>query len=130
MESPNLKMEPANSKYDFHLDVKYGPLETIDVNEIVRTNKPWFNQTLSQVNGSVLRVGIVQGEFHWHKHEEEDELFFVLSGKLFVDTERGNFELGPNEGVTVPKGVLHRTRALEQTVMLMVENAGIQPAGD
>lgn len=116
--------------YDFHLDIKYAPLETIDVNEIVAANRPWFNQTLSQINGSVLRVGIVKGEFHWHKHEEDDELFFVLSGKLFVDTERGNFVLGPNQGVTVPKGVLHRTRAEEETVMLMVENAAIKPAGD
>jgi mannose-6-phosphate isomerase-like protein (cupin superfamily) len=123
-------MDAAASPYTFNLDVKFAPLETIDVNEIVRANKPWFNQTLSQINGSVLRVGIIEGEFHWHKHEEEDELFFVVSGKLFVDTERGNFELGPNQGVTVPKGVLHRTRALEKTVMLMVENAGIQPAGD
>ncbi len=118
------------TRYDFQLDVKYAPLETIDVNEIVAANKPWFNQTLSQINGSVLRVGIIEGEFHWHKHDEEDELFFVLSGKLLVDTERGNFVLGPNQGVTVPKGVLHRTRATEKTVMLMVENAGIQPAGD
>ncbi|HEX5317204.1 MAG TPA: cupin domain-containing protein [Candidatus Kapabacteria bacterium] len=123
-------MDAAASPYTFNLDVKFAPLETIDVNEIVHANKPWFNQTLSQINGSVLRVGIVEGEFHWHKHDEDDELFFVLSGKLFVDTERGNFELGPNQGVTVPKGVLHRTRALEKTVMLMVENAGIQPAGD
>lgn len=123
-------MDAAASPYTFNLDVKFAPLETIDVNEIVRANKPWFNQTLSQINGSVLRVGIIEGEFHWHKHEEEDELFFVLSGKLFVDTERGNFELGPNQGVTVPRGVLHRTRALEKTVMLMVETAGIQPAGD
>jgi mannose-6-phosphate isomerase-like protein (cupin superfamily) len=123
-------MEAVKSPYTFNLDVKFAPLETIDVNEIVAQNKPWFNQTLSKINGSVLRVGIVEGEFHWHKHDEDDELFFVLSGKLFVDTERGNFELGPNQGVTVPKGILHRTRAQEKTVMLMVENAGIQPAGD
>ena len=121
-------MDAASSPYTFNLDVKFAPLETIDVNEIVAANKPWFNQTLSQINGSVLRVGIVEGEFHWHKHEEDDELFFVPSGKLFVDTECGNFELGPNQGVTVPKGILHRTRAEEKTVMLMVENAGIQPA--
>ncbi|HZK76052.1 MAG TPA: cupin domain-containing protein [Candidatus Kapabacteria bacterium] len=123
-------MDAPTSPYTFNLDVKFAPLETIDVNEIVARNKPWFNQTLSRINGSVLRVGIVEGEFHWHKHDEDDELFFVLSGKLFVDTEHGNFELGPNQGVTVPKGILHRTRAMEKTVMLMVENAGIQPAGD
>lgn len=126
----NCFMENTQTPYAFHLDVKFAPLELMDVNEIVAANQPWFNQTLSQINESVLRVGIVEGEFHWHKHDKDDELFFVLSGKLFVDTERGNFELGPNQGVTVPKGVLHRTRAPEKTVMLMVESAGIQPAGD
>ncbi|MDP4200273.1 MAG: cupin domain-containing protein [Bacteroidota bacterium] len=121
----------ATPDYRFHLDIKYAPLEKIDVNDVIaKCTDPWFNQTLSQINGSVLRIGIVQGEFHWHKHEDDDELFYVLSGRLFVDTEGGNFELGPNEGVTVPRGVLHRTRAMEKTVMLMIENAGIQPAGD
>ncbi len=118
-------------QYNFNLDIKYPPLQTIDVNEVVANNtEQWFNQTLSQINDSVLRVGIIQGEFHWHKHDNDDELFFVLSGNLFVDTEAKTFELGPNQGVTVPKGVLHRTRAPEKVVMLMVENAGIQPAGD
>jgi mannose-6-phosphate isomerase-like protein (cupin superfamily) len=117
--------------YNFNLDIKYAPLEKIDLNAVVAANKEqWFNQTLTQINGSVLRVGIIHGEFHWHKHDNDDELFYVVSGTLYVDTERGNFELGPNEGVTVPKGVMHRTRAPEQVVMLMVENAGIQPAGD
>ena len=124
-------MQEVKPDYHFNLDIKFAPLETIDVNAIVASCRDeWFNQTLTQVNGSVMRVGIIRGEFHWHKHDDDDELFFVLSGKLFVDTERGNFELGPNEGVTVPKGVLHRTRAPEKVVMLMVENAGIQPAGD
>ena len=117
--------------YHFNLDIKYPPLETIDVNEIVANNtEQWFNQTLTKINDSVLRVGIIQGEFHWHKHDNDDELFFVLSGNLFVDTEERIFSLGPNQGVTVPKGVMHRTRAPEKVVMLMVENAGIQPAGD
>lgn len=117
--------------YNFNLDIKYPPLETIDVNEVVANNtEQWFNQTLTQINDSVLRVGIIQGEFHWHKHEQDDELFYVISGTLFVDTEAKTFELGPNQGVTVPKGVLHRTRAPEKVVMLMVENAGIKPAGD
>jgi mannose-6-phosphate isomerase-like protein (cupin superfamily) len=117
--------------YHFNLDIKYPPLEKIDVNDVVAKNQEqWFNQTLSKINDSVLRVGIIQGEFHWHKHDNDDELFYVVSGKLYVDTENGNFELGPNEGVTVPRGVMHRTRAEEKTVMLMIENAGIQPAGD
>jgi len=123
-------MGDATTPYDIHLDVKYAPLETIDVNEIVANNEPWFNQTLSKINDSVLRVGIIEGEFHWHKHEHDDELFYVISGTVFVDTEERTFELGPNEGVTVPRGVMHRTRAPQKAVMLMVENAGIQPTGD
>src|SRR5207302_7782630 len=98
--------------YKFNLDIKYSPLEKIDVNEVVANNKEqWFNQTLSKINDSVLRVGIIHGEFHWHKHEDDDELFYVISGNLFVDTEERTFQLGPNQGVTVPKGVMHRTRA-------------------
>ena len=124
-------MQTQDRHYKFNLDIQYAPLETIDVNEIVANCRDqWFNQTLIQVNGSVVRVGIVEGEFHWHKHDDDDELFFVLSGTLFVDTESRTFELGPNQGVTVPKGVLHRTRAPQKVVMLMVENAGIQPSGD
>ena len=117
--------------YATHLNIYYKPLELIDVPALVAAcTDRWYNQTLCRINDSVVRLGVVQGEYHWHKHDNDDELFYVVSGKLFVDTEQGNFELGPNEGVTVPKGVMHRTRAPEQVVMLMVENAGIQPAGD
>ena len=113
------------------LDIKFDPLQTIDVNGMVRecTDK-WFNQTLTKVNDSVVRVGIVEGEYHWHKHDNDDEFFFVLSGQLFVDLEDRTIELNPNEGVTVPRGVVHRTRAPRKTVMLMVETSEIQPTGD
>jgi mannose-6-phosphate isomerase-like protein (cupin superfamily) len=117
--------------YVTRLDIKFDPLQTIDVNEMVRecTDK-WFNQTLTRVNDSVVRVGIVEGEYHWHKHDNDDEFFFVLSGQLFVDLEDRTIELNPNQGVTVPHGVVHRTRAPHQTVMLMVETSAIQPTGD
>ena len=90
----------------------------------------WFNQTLTKVNDSVVRVGIVEGEYHWHKHDKDDEFFFVLSGQLLVDLEDRTIELNPNQGVTVPRGVVHRTRAPRKTVMLMVETSEIQPTGD
>jgi mannose-6-phosphate isomerase-like protein (cupin superfamily) len=117
--------------YVTRLDIKFDPLQTIDVNGMVRecTDK-WFNQTLTKVNDSVVRVGIVEGEYHWHKHDNDDEFFFVLSGQLFVDLEDRTIELNPNEGVTVPRGVVHRTRAPRKTVMLMVETSEIQPTGD
>jgi mannose-6-phosphate isomerase-like protein (cupin superfamily) len=90
----------------------------------------WYNQTLCKVNESVGRLGVVEGEYHWHKHDEDDEFFYVVDGKLLIDLEDQTVELTPGKGFVVPKGVLHRTRALEKTVMLMVENAGIIPTGN
>ncbi len=113
------------------MNIKYGHLEVIDVPEIVANNiEKWFNQTLTKVNDSVARIGIVEGEYHWHKHDNDDEFFFVLEGKLFIDFEDKTVELGPMQGLTVSKGVMHRTRAPKKTVMLMVENATIDPIGD
>jgi len=117
--------------YVTKLDVKFGHQQIIDVNKMVREcTDQWFNQTLTKVNGSVIRVGIVQGEYHWHKHENEDEFFFVLEGQLLLDLEGSSIELNPGQGFTVSKGVIHRTRALQKTVMLMVETSEIRPTGD
>jgi mannose-6-phosphate isomerase-like protein (cupin superfamily) len=114
------------------MNILHEPLELIDVPALVRVCKDkWYNQTLCQVNDSVVRLGIVQGEYHWHKHDNDDELFFTLEGKLIVDIEDGeSIELSPQQGYVVPKGVVHRTRALEKTIILMVERAGIIPTGD
>jgi quercetin dioxygenase-like cupin family protein len=117
--------------YETRLNLQFGPLELIDVQAISATcEHRWFNQTLCQVNGSVVRVGVIQGEYHWHKHDADDEFFFTLEGKLLVDLEDRTVELGPQQGFVVPKGVVHRTRAPQRTVILMVENAGIIPTGD
>ena len=121
------------NKYNYNqqMNIKYDHLELIDVPAIVAENKEkWFNQTLTQINGSVARIGIVEGEYHWHKHDDDDEFFFVLDGTLFVDLEDKTIELKPMQGVTVSKGVMHRTRAPQKTVMLMVETATIDPIGD
>jgi mannose-6-phosphate isomerase-like protein (cupin superfamily) len=90
----------------------------------------WFNQTLTKVNDSVVRIGIVQGEYHWHTHDKDDEFFFVLEGQLLIDLEDKTIELNPSQGVTISKGVLHRPRASQKTVMLMLETSAIQPTGD
>lgn len=121
--------------YDIHTDVKYGPLEVVDAKKLVAENtQPWWNQSLCIVNDSVARIGVFHGEFHWHKHDREDELFFVLEGTLLldVDDDRGKrtHELHPQQGMVVPKGVMHRTRAPERTVVLMVEPATVTPTGD
>jgi len=117
--------------YTTRLDIKFKHLELIDIPAMVKECKEkWFNQTLTKVNNSVVRVGIVQGEYHWHKHDNDDEFFFVLEGQLLVDLDGKTIELNPGFGLTVPKGVTHRTRALVKTVMLMVETDTIQPTGD
>jgi mannose-6-phosphate isomerase-like protein (cupin superfamily) len=118
--------------YDIHTDVKYAPLELVDAGALADAcAEPWWNQTLCQVNESVVRIGVFHGEFHWHKHDREDELFYVLEGRLLVDIEgKDGFVLGPRQGVVVPKGVVHRTRAEERTVVLMVEAASVKPTGD
>jgi mannose-6-phosphate isomerase-like protein (cupin superfamily) len=117
--------------YVTKLDIKFDHLQRMDVNQMVRecTDK-WFNQTLTQVNESVVRLGIVEGEYHWHKHDNDDEFFFVLQGQLLIDLEDQTIELNPNQGVTISKGVMHRPRAPKKTVMLMVETSTIQPTGD
>jgi mannose-6-phosphate isomerase-like protein (cupin superfamily) len=117
--------------YDIRLDDKYGSLTLIDIPAEVAANEPWFNQTLTTVNDSVVRLGIIEGDFHWHSHAEEDEFFLVLDGELHIDVEeRGTVVLGPHQGYTVPRGVVHRTRAPRRTVIVMVEPAGVQPTGD
>ncbi len=117
--------------YVTKLDIKFDHFDVIDIPAMVKECKDqWFNQTLTKVNGSVVRVGIIQGEYHWHKHDNDDEFFFVLEGRLLVDLEGRTIELNPGQGVTVSKGILHRTRAPQKTVMLMVENEAIIPTGD
>ena len=117
--------------YVTRLDIKFKQGELIDIPKMVRECKDkWFNQTLTKVNESVVRVGIVQGEYHWHKHDRDDEFFFVVKGTLYVDLQDRTIELKPQQGVTITKGTVHRTRAPQKVVMLMVENAGIIPTGD
>ena len=117
--------------YDTHLDVRYPPLAVVDVPALVAAaSHPWYNQTLCRVNDSVVRLGVVQGDYHWHKHDDEDEFFFVVSGRFLIDLEDRTVDLGPRQGFVVPKGMVHRTRAPEGAVILMVEGAGIVPTGD
>jgi mannose-6-phosphate isomerase-like protein (cupin superfamily) len=117
--------------YVTKLDIKFDHLELIDIPKMVsECQDKWFNQTLTKVNDSVVRIGIVEGEYHWHKHDNDDEFFFVLDGQLLIDLEDRTIELNPQQGMTISKGVMHRPRAPKKTVMLMVETSAIQPTGD
>lgn len=124
-------MEEPKYPYATHLNVLYPALEIVDAPALIAACRDrWYNQTLCKVNDSVVRLGVMQGEYHWHKHENDDEFFFVLEGCFIIDLEGRSIELRPNQGYVVPKGVMHRTRAPEKTIILMVENAGIIPTGD
>jgi mannose-6-phosphate isomerase-like protein (cupin superfamily) len=124
--------------YATHLDVLYEPLTRIELDPLVAAvQDQWYNQTLCRVNDSVVRLGVMQGEYHWHKHDKDDEFFYVVEGRFLIDLEPGSdetpgrvIELRPRQGFTVPKGVVHRTRAPERSVILMVETAEIRPTGD
>ena len=122
---------PNPTEYNINLNIKYKPLELIDIQELVK-NCPhdWFNQSLCAVNGSVVRLGILHGEFHWHKHDRDDEFFYVVSGRLIIEFEDRKVTLNPGQAIVVPQGAMHRPVAPEKTVVLMVENLTITPTGD
>ena len=137
-------------EYDIKTDVKYGPLEIVDAIGLANAGKEkWWNQTLTRVNDCVVRLGVFEGEFFFHKHDREDEFFHVMEGKLLLDVANPpvaykpgelpevprevahrTVTLKPGQGFTVPRGVVHRTRAPKRTVVLMVEAASITPTGD
>jgi mannose-6-phosphate isomerase-like protein (cupin superfamily) len=119
------------SDYAIHLDARFNPLELVAIQQLVdECQDDWYNQTLCRVNDCVVRLGVMQGEFHWHHHDEEDEFFYVIEGRFLIDLEDRTVALEPRQGFMVPRGVRHRTRAPERTVILMIEGAGVQPTGD
>ncbi len=124
---------PEEQKYPYvtRLNIQYQPLEIIDEKAIADAcPHQWFNQTLCAVNDSVVRLGVVQGEYHWHQHAQDDEFFYVVEGRLLIDLPERTVELAPRQGFVVPRGVQHRTRAPQRTVILMVENRNIIPTGN
>ncbi|NOX84127.1 MAG: cupin domain-containing protein [Alphaproteobacteria bacterium] len=119
------------TNYSIKTDIRFSPMEKFDIQDVVDANTDtWFNQTLVRINDSVLRLGVLEGEFHFHKHDNEDELFYVVEGNLLLDVEDQTHELGPGQGFVVPKGVVHRTRAPSRVVVLMTASADVVPVGD
>jgi len=117
--------------YETRLNILYPQGEVIDEKALADANTyQWYNQTLCKVNDSVVRLGVIEGEYHWHQHEDDDEFFYVVEGMLLIDLPDRTVELTPRKGFVVPRKVRHRTRAPQRTVILMVENAGIIPTGD
>jgi mannose-6-phosphate isomerase-like protein (cupin superfamily) len=123
-------MNSAAFPYVTRLNTQFAPLDIVDVGGLATAcQERWYNQTLCQVNDSVVRLGVVEGEYHWHKHEADDEFFYVVEGRLLIDLEDRVIDLAPRQGVVIPKGVMHRPRAPQRTVMLMVETKDIVPTG-
>lgn len=117
--------------YDIDIDLSHEPLELIDIPSVVRNcESEWFNQSLCRVNDAVVRLGVVHGEFHWHAHEQEDEFFYVVEGRLVIDLETNSQILEKGQGFLVPRGLKHRTSARERTVLLMIEGHTVAPCGD
>ena len=134
----NKAAAPSAFPYATYLNVLFPPLEKIALDPLIAAVRhPWYNQTLARVNESVVRLAVIQGEYHWHRHDADDEFFYVVEGRFLIDLEPAAdgvtpgrvVELRPREGFVVPKGVVHRTRAPERTVILIVETASIVPTG-
>jgi mannose-6-phosphate isomerase-like protein (cupin superfamily) len=129
--APSRDTRAMSPDYDIDLEVKFPHGTVIDVAAEAAAHEPWFNETLAQVDDAVVRLGVLEGDFHWHKHDDEDELFLVLEGELLIDIEGADtVALRPHQAYAVSKGVMHRTRAPQRTVILMVERAGVIPTGD
>jgi mannose-6-phosphate isomerase-like protein (cupin superfamily) len=134
----NKAAAPPVFPYDTRLNVLFPSLEKIALDPLIAAVRhPWYNQTLARVNDSVVRLAVIQGEYHWHRHDADDEFFYVVEGRFLIDLEPAAdgvtpgrvVELRPREGFVVPKGVIHRTRAPERTIILMIETASIVPTG-
>src|SRR6478672_3312354 len=122
--------DPSKFPYATHLDIRFPAMTKIALDPVIdAVTDRWWNQTLCRVNDSVVRLGVMQGEYHWHKHDHDDEFFYVIEGHFLIDLEDRTIDLAPRQGFVVPKGVVHRTRAPQRAVILMVENAGIIPTG-
>ncbi|HEY1753655.1 MAG TPA: cupin domain-containing protein [Caulobacteraceae bacterium] len=123
-------MDKASDRYDISKDVLFAPQEKIDVAAVAAAQTPWWNRTLTEVNDAVVRLGVLEGDFHWHQHDAEDEFFYVVEGVLVIETEDGPIWLEPGQGVTIPRATQHCPHAHGRTVVLMVEKGTVVPTGD
>jgi mannose-6-phosphate isomerase-like protein (cupin superfamily) len=122
---------PSNIQYTTILEPRFGALERMDLPAIAAdVSDPVYSETLCRVNEAVVRLGVLEGELQFHKHDNEDEFFYVVEGELTVELEDRRIGLGPGQAVTVPKGLQHRPIAPQRTIVLLVERAGVRPTGD
>ena len=98
--------------------------------KLTRFDDRWNPRIIADLNDSHVKLVKVQGEFVWHRHADEDELFLVLSGALRIELRDGSVTLGPGEMVVIPKGVEHRPVAAEEVHLMLIEPKGIRHTGD
>ena len=98
---------------------------------IKKLTKPWSPIELSRVNDQVVRLALFDGEYPWHKHANEDELFYVYSGRIVIRV-RGHMEIELHAGeiAVVPKGVEHSPKSPEPSIVLMFEPEALKSRGD
>jgi mannose-6-phosphate isomerase-like protein (cupin superfamily) len=116
--------------YDIQMEPLFAQGQHMDVGALAAGVAPWTNRTLTEVNDTFVRLTVMDGDFHWHKHDLEDEFFFVLEGRLDLELEDRTVSLAPNQGFTVPRGVMHFPHARGRTVALVIEKASVVPTGD
>jgi mannose-6-phosphate isomerase-like protein (cupin superfamily) len=122
----------SQQDYAIHYQPLFTALQPMDVQALIdQVEDPWYNQTLIQVGEVSVRLGVMQREFHWHTHDEQDEFFFVLDGLFRIELEGAEtVELGPRQAFTVPAGMAHRPVVPVRSAVLMIEKAGVIATGD
>lgn len=122
----------SQQDYAIHYQPLFTVMQTMDVQALIdKVEDPWYNQTLIQVGEVSVRLGVMQREFHWHTHDEQDEFFFVLDGLFRIELEGAEtVELGPRQAFTVPAGMAHRPVVPVRSAVLMIEKAGVIATGD
>ena len=110
------------------MEYKLTKLNVFDLTKKITDD--WRNFVVSEINDHVVRLSVLQRDFHWHSHSESDEMFYVIEGKLFVDLENTTEEINPGEMITIPKNIKHRTRSNERTLILCFESKDNDVKGD
>jgi mannose-6-phosphate isomerase-like protein (cupin superfamily) len=113
-----------------HALVEFEMLAVVNLSEkLARFDALWSPKIVAELDATHVKVAKVHGEFVWHAHADEDELFWVLRGRLRIELRDGAITLGPGELVVVPKGVEHRPVAEEEVHLVLIERAGILHTG-